>query len=346
MGEETVPTSREIVNMTTAPFDRNEQLIVSRPSVPPEERFWRRYSPNHEFSLSTASSISVWSLAGLLVLVLGHFSLTKRGGTAPVPIALAELEGAADGLNGADMENPGEAPNRPKAEAIAKQTPPPISGVSEATRLKEVVPSPPELPPFDREGRPIDLQSASREAMAQLGELSQHARAKLVSGGKPRGQGGPVIGKSGKPDGKLNPTETRNLRWVMQFNTTDGRDYLNQLRSLGAILAYADAAGGYCVLRDLKRTPARGEIEDLDAIERIFWRDSKKESVAGLTKALGLEARPSEFIAFFPDSLEKELLEKELRFRNRREEQIRETRFRIELRGNRYVPVVESQTPQ
>jgi hypothetical protein len=130
----------------------------------------------------------------------------------------------------------------------------------------------------------------------------------------------------------------------MLFNTVDGGDYLNQLRSLGAILAYPEPNGSYRVLRDLRQRPAKGEIEDLDAIGRIFWRDTKPESVSGLSMALGLPMRPTEFVAFFPETVEKELLEKELRYRNRREDQIRETRFRVERRGNRFVPVVESQS--
>ena len=40
------------------------------PRLPPEERFWKRYSPHHEFTLSSASSAVVHLLA-LGILALG-----------------------------------------------------------------------------------------------------------------------------------------------------------------------------------------------------------------------------------------------------------------------------------
>jgi hypothetical protein len=48
-------------------------------------------------------------------------------------------------------------------------------------------------------------------------------------------------------------------------------------------------------------------------------------------------------VAFFPEELEKKLLRLELSFRNRREDEIRETRFEIRRVGGMYEPVVVSQ---
>ena len=51
----------------------------------------------------------------------------------------------------------------------------------------------------------------------------------------------------------------------------------------------------------------------------------------------------SDVVAFFPKSLEEKLLAMELRFRGRREDQIRETKFRVVKAGDSYEPRVESQ---
>ena len=44
--------------------------------VPPEERFWKRYSPNHEFPLSSASS-ALMHLCALGILALGAHSFAN-----------------------------------------------------------------------------------------------------------------------------------------------------------------------------------------------------------------------------------------------------------------------------
>jgi hypothetical protein len=50
-------------------------------------------------------------------------------------------------------------------------------------------------------------------------------------------------------------------------------------------------------------------------------------------------------VAFFPEELEQNLLRIELKFRNRKEEEILETRFEIRGYSGRYEPVVVSQRP-
>ncbi len=133
-------------------------------------------------------------------------------------------------------------------------------------------------------------------------------------------------------------------RWVLTFETRDGFDYLRQLEALGAILAVPLEGDRFLVIRNLKQRPARGEIENAAAIQRIFWIDDKPESVRSLARALQLGRVPDHIVAFFPDALEEELLRKELAFRNRREEEIRKTYFRLERRGGRFAPVVVDQT--
>jgi hypothetical protein len=67
--------------------------------------------------------------------------------------------------------------------------------------------------------------------------------------------------------------------------------------------------------------------------------------VQSLARALGLPFQPSHVAAFFPEWLEKELLDKELQYLRRRhpgrnEDDIQQTRFAVVPRGTEYEVVV------
>ncbi len=137
----------------------------------------------------------------------------------------------------------------------------------------------------------------------------------------------------------------RLMRWTMDFNTTDGNDYAQQLDGLGAILAVPDPEkkGEYLVIRDLKARPVKPVPEDVALLHQIFWRDKDARSIVSLASALGLRRMPTEIVAFFPTELEAKLLDMELKAANKPEEEIRETKFGVRHVGGKYVPVVISQ---
>jgi hypothetical protein len=254
---------------------------------------------------------------------------------------------------------PGDATPAHGKEAVAEakpdtpSTPPSIKDPN----LAQVSAAPVDLPELrGADGRIID---ASQDTMQRFAHLSKDAREKLLAGlGPSKGEGGPGRGGGkgrgvgtgegddvGPDKGNLNNASIkRALRWVMLFNTLDGKDYLSQLRSLEAILAIPDGQGGYVVFRDLNRLPAHGEKEELQNIKRIFWVDDKPESVRSLAMALKLPAAPSHFVAFFPEKLEKDLLDKEIKYsRGHQEEDIQETRFKVLRSGSGYEARVEGQ---
>jgi hypothetical protein len=131
-------------------------------------------------------------------------------------------------------------------------------------------------------------------------------------------------------------------------NTKNGEDYRDQLRALGAVLAYPanDKNEEYVVVRDLKKLPADGKVEDLSNINRIFWVDDTAESVKSLSQALGLKSVPAHIFAFFPVDFEERLAKKELYYRNLKEGDIDETRFEVVRRGNRLEAKVVGQSPK
>jgi hypothetical protein len=319
----------------------------------PEERFWKRYSPHHEFPLSGVTSVALHGvIAALLVLAIMNFAW--RHNTEPLPmeeVVVAGGGGATDGVGDApgNLAPPSGKENVP--ETTEPTTPKPPKDANEP--IKEAVAVAPDIPELDSKDERLISQAA--EATKNLAKVSRDTRDKLLQGltrGKGEGGSGSGGGKgsgkgtgegnaSGPGKGNISARQKRVLRWTMMFNTLSGDDYRKQLEALGAILG-VPAEGGYRVIRNLK-PPVKGEVEDLAEIKRIFWVDDKPQSVASLSQALGLFPPPPHIVAFFPESLEAKLLQKEHEYRGRSEDDIKETRFEIVRRGGSYEPVVRDQ---
>jgi hypothetical protein len=230
--------------------------------------------------------------------------------------------------------------NNPKNEELEKPKPPtPDLGLTK-----------------DEAVRPADT-SASDSRLLGVGEKLREKIAGAIAG---KGQGGPGKGGgkgsgegkgegnlTGDGTGKLNQREKRQLRWTMIFNTHSGEDYADQLKGLGAILAIPGPNGEYLVIRnpDRRRRPVQTTKEDLKELNRIYWVDDKPESVASLSRALGIHPVPDHIVAFFPKSLEDDLLDRELKAFRGKEEDILETVFKVtRMPGAGYMPIVERQT--
>jgi hypothetical protein len=329
-----------------------------------EQPFWEHYSPHHEFPLSSVASFSLHALiVGLMILI--SWAIIKFGldnNTKPLPVDAVELPGGGGGNPAGVGSGPGigatggsdaipetqpeegrVASNEPRREAL-------VIARRDALKLDEYK-DPDTQRLIDDGGQGVD---------ANL-RLSAGVRSKLREGLAPgKGQGGPGRGGgqgsgvgTGKGDGvgpgtgRGNIRTKRVLRWTMIFNTRDGQDYARQLAGLGALLAIPDPAAPdrYLVIRDLVGRPVHPQAEDLSTIKRIYWIDDKPSSVQSLSTALGLQPVPPHVVAFFPEELEQNLLRIELKFRNRKEEEILETRFEIRGYSGRYEPVVVSQRP-
>jgi hypothetical protein len=74
--------------------------------------------------------------------------------------------------------------------------------------------------------------------------------------------------------------------------------------------------------------------------------DDKAQSVNDVMSILGVNLRPSHFVAFMPEELEKKLLRLEKAYRGLAEDQIEETKFRMIERNGRFEPQVIEQTPK
>jgi hypothetical protein len=325
--------------LTTAP--RTENV------TPPTEEFWKRYSPHHEFPLSSITSVTVHVLVVVLLLlgawVAVRMGLADENKKIPVtPIKILENgEGTANGILGKKGVGDG-----PLTEEVGDNPEPPRSTKPiELMDLPESNLDPINLPNYkDKEGKRIIDPGAKNPVLEALHQLDEEARIKLFSGvggkGRPNGSG-----TSGSTKGNnLSKRQKRLLRWTMIFNTRDGNDYAAQLDALGAILAVPSPGGKeYLLIRDLKGRPAQGKVEDLASIQSIYWIDDKPDSVAGLAWALGINP-PKHIVAFFPAELENKLAELERAYKGLKEDDIAETRFDIIRGASGYEPKVTFQS--
>jgi hypothetical protein len=191
-----------------------------------------------------------------------------------------------------------------------------------------------------------DLPKTTAKAMHEGLVAGQGKGGPGKGGGEGTGDGKGKGGGKGEGSGTVtNKRIQRMLRWTMAFNTRDGRDYAQQLKSLGAILAVElpNEPGKGTIYREITM-PAKGEVEELNTIKRIWWIDDKPESVDALSRALGIRPTPRRIIAFLPLELEEKLLNLELHYRGAKEEDIKETVFEARnMGGGRYEPRVVQQ---
>jgi hypothetical protein len=334
----------------------NQPKVPAKPGPkPPQEAFWQRYSPNHEFPLSSATSITVHVLA-IVFMVMSGWLLARFGLGAN---KMLDLDTIIIAGGGGSREGEGSvAGDRPPVsgqEDVEKQDQKPGTPVPPTEALKTPTLDPLNLSPDDQDSaRYINQASAAVKGLAQLSQDSRKKIFNAIGPGKGQGGSGSGGGKdtgkdvgegkfSGAGKSKFSQRQKRVLRWVMKFNTLNGNDYRKQLSGLGAILAFPQPDGGYKVYRNLNQRPAKGEVEDLSTIKRIFWVDEKPDSIASLSQAMGLDPPDGSIIAFFPEELEAKLLKMELSFRGRKEDEIKETQFKIEAKGGAYEPRVLSQ---
>jgi hypothetical protein len=332
--------------------------------TPPAEEFWLRYSPHHEFPLSSVTSVTLHILV-IVLLVLGGWLAIRLGlmrdeGGLPVDAILLERGGGGGSLNGREGATgagdlPPEAVTDPKADPNKPVNPLTLPD------LPDTNVDPIRLPDFkDADGKRVIDPGAKNLAIEAAKSLNEEARTKIFGavgdkGGGGDGSGGGTGSGKGKATGsgtgdgtkgkKLSERQKRQLRWTMIFNTHDGNDYATQLDSLGAILAVPTSAENkeFLVIRDLKTRPAEGKIEDPAALQRIYWIDDKLDSVSGLARALGIKTNPRLIIAFLPIELENKLAQMERDYKGLKEDDIAETRFDVVRTGERYEPKVTSQ---
>lgn len=319
------------------------------PLAPPDEEFWDRYSPHHEFPLSSIGSVALH--IGVFAAVAGLLWLAYKGTTSdktPVPMVTMKVAGdntGEEGRGGGGGEKGQE--DLPEHQVIPKRAPVPEAVLEQVdAEVKRFLPK---LPSTNSGLRPEDLPNISKYA-----GLDPDLQRKLMEGASGNKGKGPGDGAGGPgPDGTgagnaADPSSSasRGIRWELNFKTASGEDYLNQLRAMKATLLMPQPADWktYKAYRLSEANPA-GEDYDINKLPGLHFIDDEGGSATRLARAMGLAFSPPKFLAFFPKDIEEELARKEHEFRGRKESEIFSTSFRILVRDGKPTITVIDQVP-
>ncbi|MCI0703009.1 MAG: hypothetical protein L0241_18175, partial [Planctomycetia bacterium] len=200
---------------------------------PPEEEFWERYNRRLEFPLSTVGTVFMHILVGTTLLFGYYGCLMKneedRSGT---PMQLVE--------GGFDDEGEGSAGSGGAPDPFV------IADTSPFKSTKDILPTPEALQDAKENIRRIYLDdknsnlAISAHNAAALEQLNDDLKKKILGVGSQKGEGNnPGKGfdntaGAGPGGSGADSTRARSLRWVLRFRVVGGRDYVDQLKTMGA----------------------------------------------------------------------------------------------------------------
>lgn len=314
---------------------------VSEPD--PRASTWVRYSAGRELPIASATSVAIHSVLLVLLLVAGlYLGDRMHEGNGGMPTAVIEVQENGDSAQLAGTTQ-FSAP-RERAPLDVRRTPTPTP--REQPKLE--VPQPPQInfsPAVEPPRPPVEQFDGIQheiQRMLQQDELRRSLQRPRPgpSTGPPDGKGGPGSKLGGAdPNGEMRRIK-RAKRWHLTFHTADVGEHVRQLAALGAILAFPQGDGRYVVVRNLSQRPAKGAIEDVGKINRIFWVDNEPTVAKDLAAHLGVGGTPRYFVAFFPEALEQQMQGMEQHATGRTEEAIGDNErfdFEVVRRDGSYV---------
>lgn len=348
---------------------------TARPLVPPEERFWKRYSPHFELPLAGMSSLLLHGLViGAIVLATATYFF--RGGeenVRPPSMDVVMMGGSGDGEEGAGGEpgSPGE-PGQENVASLKPDAPGPEARPELPADLKNAAPF--ELTVPDSPNSPETVgedvfqklsEAAKKEAERAEEKKLPAAPPKKAAGvrspskggtGNPKGAGGqggsgggPGRGTKGTGTGAgggpgRTATRAEVLAWRWRFNLQGGaREHADKLAAIGVTVAVPDPRGGFLMVQDLKRRPVDTRRDDLAAFkDAVKWYNTDPNSVKGLANELQLPFVPQHVILLLPKDREEKMAAEEARFakeHRRTLTTVRATWFDFQLRGGGYEPL-------
>lgn len=319
------------------------------PFAPPSEAaFWHTYSARFECPIAHVASALIIAL-GLLIVSWAIFnSLKSDDYKPPVQIGL---------VGGDDDFGEGE-------EGGGGQIDPLTLGFNAPTRdeMKNILPDLDTTLPQVKDDILKKIQLEDPTAVIPLSDnkatsyaaLDQKLRDKMLGVGQQKGDGGKgEKGEGNNPNGAgtgtgSDSTRARTMRWIIRFKTGGGRDYLDQLQSLGAkvLVPLADGKEAY-IFPNLNGDPPVGKLmteKDWNELSGLVqFSDYTRLSCDQVGQALGMGRLPKGFWAFFPKNIEQDLARKEIGYQQRRSEDIEETTFEVVNRAGKYELIVTNQ---
>ncbi len=326
--------------------------------IPPDESMWRKYSPHHEFPLSSAASVVIHFFIALVVAFFGTL-LFNLDSDPPPAIDNLDVIGGGSGGQGEWAGTSDGSPNLKEHIAFDPFEKPLVEDRNRPPLLDR---TPNDstvliLPDEDKE-----REKRARGFLDDLVKVDNPGQGGSGRGGR-RGDGIGNVDGDGIGDRRGGKRAKRMHRWSLSIPFTGADDYADRLQDLGAILMIEDEANErerdvnklrFWVYRDLARRPVRGTLEslvDLARIDRVYFKDRSPETVAFLIESLGLPPPTTEFTMFLPRDLEAAMLQAELKaagvkFEDELNQKGFKTTFRAERSGNSWNVRVMDQKQQ
>lgn len=309
-----------------------DEAVATMGQGPPEEEFWEKYNRRLEFPLATVGTVLLHvGIGALLVFLL--LKLASSEDKSGVPIKIMEVAGIDSGEGSAGSGGEPD-PFRDEGDPIKAR----VESMADPSKLPEVRENIRQtIKYFDESGK-LPISDANAAAFAGLDDSMRKMMLGARKGAGP-GQGSGTDGSKGKGPGGTGADSTlgRNLRWVLRFNVTDGRNYLDQLRVLEARVFFPLPGTGRGYLIEDLGAPEKHRIATEAEIGQfagqLQFHDPRPAVVNSVLNTLKLDRGPSSICALFPKKVEEELARLERAYRNRRPEDIEETIFKITIRG-------------
>lgn len=335
------------------PTETEPRGIPPRPlpinlSLPDSESIFHRYSSNHEFPLSVATSV-VLHLLVVMVAALASVWLFKFQEPLPMVGVVAFNEEGGGG--------PGDGSGNPSG----------LVKPQEATRLRDAelddaaaAFDPTLLPKLDFDPARLNPKNAARETDDLARGVLDPARTIGAAGrggpgsGGGRGSGVGVGDGDGVGSGRKSARTLRKERWSIVLPMHDSAQFKNKLAELQFVVLAPAGPGQYRLFRDLsKGQPPESTVESQSAINRlnrIWYTNTDPEVCQGMAAQLGLATPPPYLAIFLPQELELEMARQELAYKNLTEEQIikqhLETVFDVARVGSAFKVTVREQKPR
>ncbi len=313
----------------------------------PEETFWQRYSPHHEFPLATVGAITICGVVIAFLFLVAFLSLFGLNNEvdAPVGVDVASTEPAGGG-GGFDGLGTGTSPLGTKMTEMGADD---IKRTS--TPMRPLDPTPPLVNPDIKPGKldvPPDVKDPSPDAKVFEGmqkeanqiereqgiEKEREKNRKAVQKAMANGTGGPPGGRNspgsgggqgggwgtgvgtgvgpgggGGPFGnrQATPQEIHAYRWRI-YLSDDIEQHRRTLIAMRVTYVFEDQAGRQYKVLDLRRTPVETvAIPRINPREVVAWEQRDIRLLRALAQKLQLKFWPSKGIITLPADVEERL---------------------------------------
>ena len=357
----------------------SDSATTDRELLPPDQTFWKRYSPRHECPIA-ASASTLLHLVALGGVVLAGLAMSWRWyGERSQPPAMSVVyvdglpgDGRPEGGGGdrsakvAGTENIADpqTPQTPQTSVPEPKTPAPLilpksSSAADNTDIG-VTPMPPSTTDNKAFAAKLEAELAKAAAnAAKTNATGESGRGPGAGGGIGTGEGTGTGSKKGPGDGSGGngmPATTKAVRarilanrWRFESGGSP-RDRIAKLAAFGMTLGFTDFAGNLYILEDLKSRPSRFRLDSFDRYkETVIWGLRKNNpDVPGLARELLLPATASDIVLLLPADREQQMADEEMRYSKEKGydfSKVEATLFDFERGRGVYEPVVKGQAP-